>query len=574
MFSIRQLGAINRTYRHLNRYQRILRVLFKYGFSDLIDRLHIDQYLETGLQMINRKPREQLDRHSRSARLRMALEELGPTFIKLGQLLSTRPDFIPPEYLDELAKLQDSVPPFTYAEVQQIFQEELGKDPAEIYEYFDSTPLAAASIGQVHQARLGDDQVIAGELKNRNVVVKVQRPGIENTIAVDLEILAHIARLMEEHLEEVQGHRPSAIVHEFARSLSREIDFSIELSNIQRFGRQFEGHAEIHVPEVCRSLSTERLLVLERINGIKASDIDTLKSKGYDLPLLAKRGANLVMEQIFVHGFFHADPHPGNIFILPDNVICFIDFGQMGRLSLKDREEFVDLVLNIVNSNESKVASDVLKITIQQGELDRDALTQDVGDFLDRYLYLSLGELKAGKILQDLLELVSRHKLSIKPNLYLMLKAMTTVEGVGLVLDPKLELIELASPFMKKIKLGRMKPRRLAEEAGETSSQYLTLIRDLPEEARSILSQLRNGKMKMEFEHRGLRPMERTLDRVSNRIAFAIVLAAQIIGSSLIVLSDIPPRWHGIPIIGLAGFLIAGVMGFWLLISMIRHGKM
>ena len=573
MFSIRQLGAVNRTYRHLNRYQRILRVLFKYGFSDLVDRLHIDQYLETGLKMINRKPREQLDRHSRPQRLRMALEELGPTFIKLGQLLSTRPDFIPPEYLDELAKLQDSVPPFSYDEVQQLFQEEFGLDPADMYEYFDSRPLAAASIGQVHQARLLHGQLSGGKQKNRNVVVKVQRPDIESLIAVDLEILAHIARLMEEHLEEVQGHRPSAIVHEFARSLSREIDFTIELSNIQRFARQFETNTEIHVPEVYPSLSTERILVLERIEGIKASDIDTLKSQGYDLPLVAERGANLVMEQIFVHGFFHSDPHPGNIFILPENVTCFIDFGQMGRLSLKDREDFADLVLNLVSGNETKVAADVLKVTIQQGELDQDELALDVGDFMDRYLYLSLGELKAGRILHDLLELVSRHKLSIKPNLYLMLKALTTVEGVGLMLDPDLELIDLARPFMRKIKIGRVKPRRLADEVGETGIQYLSLFQDLPREARSILKQLRQGKMKLKFEHRGMRPMEQSLDRVSNRVSFAIVLAAQLIGSALIVLSDIPPRWHGIPVIGLAGFLVAGIMGFWLLISIIRHGK-
>jgi ubiquinone biosynthesis protein len=302
--------------------------------------------------------------------------------------------------------------------------------------------------------------------------------------------------------------------------------------------------------------------------------VDKLREQGYDLPLVAERGANLVMEQIFVHGFFHADPHPGNIFILPDNVPCFIDFGQMGRLSIKDREDFADLVLNLVSGNETKVAAGILKVTVQQGELDREALALDVGDFMDRYLYLSLGELKAGKILQDLLELVSRHRLSLKPNLYLMLKAMTTVEGVGLMLDPDLELINLARPFMKKIKVGRVKPGRLAGEFGETGMEYLTLIRDLPEEARSILSQLRQGKMKLEFEHRGLRPMERSMDRVSNRISFAIVLAAQIIGSSLIVLSDIPPRWQGIPIIGLAGFLVAGIMGFWLLISIIRHGMM
>jgi len=568
MFSIRQLGVIHRTYRHLNRYRRILRVLFKYGFNDLIDRLHIDQYLETGLQMINRKPREQIDRHSRPVRLRMALEELGPTFIKLGQLLSTRPDFIPPEYLDELAKLQDNVPPFSYEEVRQIFQEECGQDPSEMFEYFDVEPMAAASIGQVHVARL------AAEQEKREVVVKVQRPGIENLIAVDLEILAHIARLMEEHLEEVQGHRPTAIVHEFARSLSREIDFTIELFNVQRFARQFADNRDVHVPEVYPELSTARILVLERINGIKASEVGILKEHGYDLSLVARRGANLVMEQIFVHGFFHADPHPGNIFILPDNVICFIDFGQMGRLSVKDREEFTTLILSLVAGNENKVTAGVLKVTILQGELDRDALTRDLGELMDRYLYQSLGELHAAKILQDLLELVSRHKLSLKPNLYLMLKALSTVEGVGLMLDPELAVISLARPFMKKIKMERMSPQRLLGELGDSGTAYLSLFRDLPEEMRSILSQLRQGRMKLELEHRGLRPMERSLDRVSNRVSFAIVLAAQIIGSSLIVLSDIPPRWNDIPVIGLAGFLVAGVMGFWLLISIIRHGRL
>ena len=250
MFSIRKIGAIGRTYRHFNRYQRILRVLFKYGFNDLIDRLHIDQYLESGLQMINRKPREQVARLSRPERLRLVFEELGPTFIKLGQLLSTRPDLIPADFLDELAKLQDDIPPFSLAEVHAIFKEEFGRFPDEMFHYFDAAPLAAASIGQVHRARLDG---------GAEVVVKVQRPGIENMIAVDLEILAHIADLMEQHLEEVQGHRPSSIVHEFARSLSREIDFTIELANIQRFARQFEQNPVVHVPLVYPDLSTDRV---------------------------------------------------------------------------------------------------------------------------------------------------------------------------------------------------------------------------------------------------------------------------------------------------------------------------
>jgi ubiquinone biosynthesis protein len=565
MFSIRKLGAIGRTYRHLNRYHRILRVLFKYGFNDLVDRLHIDQYLESGLKMINRKPREQIARLSSPERLRLVFEELGPTFIKLGQLLSTRPDLIPSDFLDELAKLQDDIPPFAIEEVQAIFQEELGRSPEELFHYFDSEPLAAASIGQVHRARMDN---------GTEVVIKVQRPGIENVIAVDLEILAHIAELMEQYLEEVQGHQPMAIVHEFARSLSREIDFSIELANVQRFARQFEGNPAIHVPDVYPELSTDRLLVMEYVVGIKSSKVEELREQGYDLPLIAERGANLVMEQIFVHGFFHADPHPGNVFILPDNVVCFIDFGQMGRLSLRDREDFTDLVLDLVAGNEQKIVSGVLKVTIQLGEVDRESLAQDLGNLMDLYLYRPLGDLEAGKILQDLLDLVSRHKLSFKPSLYLMMKALSTVEGVGLVLDPKLELIRLAKPFMRRIRMARMHPGRIAEEISNTGVSYFHLFRELPDEIRSILYQLRSGRMRIEFEHRGVKSLGAALDRVSNRISFAIVLASLIVGSSLIVLSDIPPRWHSIPVIGLLGFVVAGIMGFWLLLSIIRHGRM
>ncbi|XCN72251.1 MAG: AarF/ABC1/UbiB kinase family protein [Candidatus Electrothrix aestuarii] len=581
MVSIRRLGAINRTYRHLTRYRQILRILFKYGFHDLVDYLHIDHYLETGLQMINRTPREQIFRYSRPERLRMGLEELGPTFIKLGQLLSSRPDFISPDYLEELRKLQDNVPPFSYQEVQQIFQEDQGKDPQEIFSYFSTTPLAAASIGQVHLARISSKtlnaagyQQYSSSVLERDVVVKVQRPGLENIISVDLEILSQIAKLMEDHFEEVQGHQPTVIVEEFALSLSQEIDFTIELSNIHHFSLLLSDNPNIHVPEVFPDLSTERILVMERVKGIKASHVLELKKQGYDLPLIAERGANLVMEQIFVHGFFHADPHPGNLFILPGNIICFIDFGQMGRLLLKDRENFTDFIISITSGNEYEVVSGILKMTIQKGEVDHDRLALDISDLVSRYMHLPIGELELEKVHLELLKLLSKHRLFLKPNLYLMFKALATVEGVGMMLAPELEILTLAQPFMKKIKLNRVHPRRLVDDFATTGYQYLSLIRDLPGETRSILTQLRQGRMKIEFKHRGLLPLERALYRVSNRIAFAIVLAAQIVGSSLIVLSGIKPHWHDIPVIGLAGFLIAGIMGFWLLISILRRGKL
>ncbi len=565
MLSIRKLGAIGRTYRHLNRYHQILRVLFKYGFNDLVDRLHIDRYLESGLKVISRKPKEQISRLSRPERLRLVLEELGPTFIKLGQLLSIRPDLIPAEYLDELAKLQDKVPPFAYEEVCEIITGEFGAPPDDFFSFFDKEPLAAASIGQVHRARLDNGS---------EVVVKVQRPRLENTIAVDLEILAHLASLMEQYLEEVHDHRPTEIVQEFSRSLSREIDFSIELASIERFDRQFEGNSSIYVPKVFPRLSTERVLVMEYIQGIKCSEIEELTARKYDLSLIAETGAVLVMEQIFIHGFFHSDPHPGNIFIMPGNVVCFIDFGQMGRLSLKDREDFADFVMSLVSGDERKSTKKLLNITYQHGEINQSLLCADLASMMDLYLYRQLGELKADKILQDILSLVSRHRLSLKPGLYVMMKALTTVEGIGLVLDPDIKLINLARPFMGKVQLGRITPRRLTDEFMEAGSSYVTLFRQMPDDLLSILQQLRSGKLKLELEHPGLLAMESALDRVSNIIAFAIVLAALVIGSSLIVLSGVPPLWHNIPIIGLIGFLVAGIMGFWLLVSILRNGRM
>jgi len=561
MFSIRRLGAIGRTYRHLNRYQQVLRILFKYGFGDLVGRLHIAEYLEGGLHMFKGGLKERLIRLSRPERLRMAFEELGPTFIKLGQLLSTRPDLIPADFLHELAKLQDTAPPFPLIAVRAILIEELGRPPEEIFESFGDEPIAAASIAQVHHARLKNGDEAA---------VKVLRPGIERIIAVDLEILAHIAGLIEQHIEEGQGQNPVAVVDEFARSISQEIDFSQELANVQRFARQFAGKTTVHVPAVYPELSTGRVLVMEHVAGIKAANITALRATGYDLPLIAKRGATLVMEQIFVHGFFHADPHPGNIFILPGDVVCFVDFGQMGRLSRQEREDVTNLIVHLVSGNEREIVSGLLRVTNQLGEVDREALGRDLTRLIDLYLYRPLAGLEAGRIIQELIGLISRHRLAFKPEFYLMMKALSTVEGVGLMLDPELELIRLAKPFMRRISLNRFAPNRLAEDLSYTGLAYSRLLREAPEELRLILHQLRRGQMRIEFEHKGMRQLAPDLHRVANRIAFAIVLAALIVGSSLIVLAGIPPRWHNIPLLGLFGFLIAGLMGLRLVFAMLK----
>ena len=560
-----RISSVGRTYRHMQRYQQILTVIFKYGFGDLVDALNIEHYLEIGLQMISRKRRERIETLSRAVRVRMVLEELGPTFLKMGQILSTRPDLLPVEFMQELEKLQDEVPPFPYREVKEVIEKELRKPVEQIFSNFDEQPLAAASIGQVHQAKM---------LDGKDVVVKIQRPGIHRNIEVDLEIMMHLAELMERHLEGWEVQRPTRVVEEFARTLEKELDYTLEAAHTERFARQLEDEPAVYVPQVYREATTSRVLTMEHIYGVKASAIDELEKEGLDRKEIARQGLILIMRQIFVHGFFHADPHPGNIFIMPENIICYIDFGMMGRLDLEMRENFADLIMSIVHRNERDAAQALLKLTFSEEGPDYPALERAVAEFMDKHCYRPLKDVALGTMLHQLLQLTTRHRLCIPPDLFLMIKALSTVEGLGRVLDPDLDVIEEAAPFIKRIQLNRITPRRITKDITSSGAEFFHLLKYIPGEIRTILKLARQGKVKMEFEHRGLEPMLATHDRISNRLSFAIVLASLVIGSSLIVLSGIPPKWHEIPIIGLTGFLFAGFMGFWLLISIIRSGRM
>jgi ubiquinone biosynthesis protein len=562
---IRKIGAIGTTYRHIQRYRQILTVLFKYGFGDLIDTLKIEQYLEVGLQMISRKHREKIETLSRAERVRMALEELGPTFIKMGQILSTRPDLLPVEFIRQLAKLQDEVPAFGFDQVKETVEKELRAPLDRIFQDFSKTPLASASIGQVHRARL-----VNGE----EVIVKVQRPDIRKIIEVDLEIMFHLATLMERHLKAMEIHRPTRVVEEFARTLEMELDYTLEAAHAERFAAQFRDERTVYVPRVYREATTRRILTMEYIDGIKASELERLEEAGLNRREIAHRGFDLILKQIFVHGFFHADPHPANVFILPDNIICYLDFGMMGRIGRQAREDFADLIMGIALRDEAKAARSLVALTIPDENVDSSGLERDVAQFIDRYFYRPLKELEMGKLLQNLVEMTARYRLRILPDLFLMLKAFATEESLGTMLDPDFDAIKQAGPFIRRIQIDRLNPKRVAGDIFDSGSEFLHLLRDIPGEVREILRQARQGRIKIEFEHRGLEPALSTHDRVSNRIAFAIVLASLIIGSSLIVLSGVPPTWHQIPIIGLAGFVIAAIMGFWLLISILRRGRM
>ena len=565
MLSIRDITGIGRTYRNLNRFRQILTVLLKYGFGDLLELLKLDQTVEAGLQMISKKQPVRVEKLTRPEGFRMALEELGPTYIKLGQILSTRPDLIPVDFLSELTKLQDKVPPFSFIAVRKIIESEL-KFPLEtIFAQFEEQPLASASIGQVHKARLKD---------GKEAAVKVQRPGIERVIEVDLEIMMYLARLMERHIEELAVHRPVKIVEEFARTLEGELDYRLEASNMERMALNFFDDPTTYIPTVYRDYSTMRVLTAEFVEGIKVSDLQRLDAAGLDRKQITERGADILLQQIFDHGFFQADPHPGNIFVLPENIICLIDFGMVGSVDRRTRERFVELIDAIVRKDAYRTSQVFLEIVDREEEPDPRMLERDIADLLSRHLYRPLQDIRVGKLLQQLLETAARHRLRIPPDLFLMMKALTTVEGVACMLDPDFDIFHKAEPFIRRILLGRFTPQRISGDMIQLASDLMKFAQQFPKDLLDLARLARQKKLHLKIENQGLDKMLATHDQISNRVSFSIIIAALIIGSALIVISEIPPLFYGISLIGIIGFLAAAIMGIWLLVAILRKGRL
>lgn len=565
MLSLRKISAAGLTYRHFARYRQIIAILFKYGFEDIFGAFKVDKYVESFLHMISSKRREYLGKYSRFERVRMALEELGPTFIKLGQALSMRPDFVSIEFIDELAKLQDCVPSCSFSEIKDIVSSEFNLKIEDIFESFDKMPMASASIGQVHKARLKD---------GREVAVKVQRPGLDKLVAVDIGIMFHLAGMIEHNIEEIAFIRPIKIVEEFARIISKEIDYTIEADHMERFAANFRDDPTIHIPQVYREFTTRRVLTMEFIDGIKVSDIQSLEKSGTDRQLVTSRGANIILKQIFDNGFFHSDPHSGNIFILPGNVIGLLDFGQVGNVDQQSREDFVDLIDSVVHQNAFKATRQLLKITFWDKKPDTRLLEREVADFIGKHLYKTLKELNISELVHDLLHMVSQHRLRIPPDIFLMMKSLATIEGIARKLNPDFDMIAQATPFIQQIKLERIKPQRIADDIYNLSGELIQFVKHFPTDMMEISRLIREQKLYMKMDEKSIEQIQLAHNKIGNRIALSIIIAALIIGSSVVIIAKTPPTVGGVSFFGLTGFILSVIMGLWLTWAIIRKDRL
>lgn len=540
---------------NLGRLKEILAAFVKYGFADVVDMLDLpgrhlaDRVMDVDPQTT---PFE---------RFRMALDELGPTFVKFGQVMSLRSDLLPKPLIEELQKLQDDAAPVDVELIKAVIQENIDQPWETLFLSFDESPLAAASLSQVHRAVLREGTA--------EVALKVQRPEIESKINRDLSILGSVAERMHQRIPEMRTYELPRLVTLVRRSLDHELDFHREARYVQIARSHMQGLEGMHVPNVFVQLSTPQLLVMELVRGqnLRTMDRDLFE----DPVMLARNGLRATVKQLFEVGFFHADPHPGNVIISNGNTINLLDWGMVGRLTPRDRHEVVDLITAIVEKDSRRLVDTLLTITAGGIDIDRRALERDLLDVLDSHLVASLSDLRLGQLVLEVTEMIRKYQLQIPTDLFMMIKALVTAEGTVKLINPEMDLVAEMRPHLKHLATQRFNPQSIWRGARAFLLKMAAAPTRFPKRIGDIVEKMERGRLRIGFEHRNLGGLQTTLEKIFSRLTMGIILGAMVIGSSLIITTGIPPIVYGYPLLGLAGYLISAILGMWLIFDILHN---
>jgi len=544
-----RLSTIPQAYRHANRWGQILAVLSKYGLAGWIERL--GPKFAQGI--LKDRDGAALCSHSRETRIRLVLSELGPTFIKFGQILSTRPDVIGVELADELSKLQDAAPANPFPEIAKAIEEELGQPLEDLFVDFEEEPIASASIGQVHRARL----------KNGDwVVVKVRHPGIEEIIRRDLDILTGLAPWAEK-VPELTNYRPKATIAEFQRVLRRELHFGREERNLQQFGHMFYADPTVRIPRCYTELSTSRVLTMEYLEGVKLSHTEKIEDAGFDKAEIARRGADLYLKMIFTHGFYHADPHPGNLVVMPGNVIGLMDFGMVGRIDDALREDVDDMLLAISDRDAGRLTQVIVRLGDVPRDLDHAVLANDVADFLAHYAHQSLHDIDLSSALNEMTEIIRRYRIMLPARIAMLIKMLVMLEGTSRLVSPRFNLMDMLAPHQKQMVRRRTSPWRRLRKITRIYTELEHLAELLPRKVLDMVDQFRAGTIDVHLDHRGLEPSV-------NRLVLGMLTSALFLGSALLLRSES----RAISLFGAGGCLLALVLGLRLIHAINKSGHL
>jgi ubiquinone biosynthesis protein len=543
---------LNQTFRNINRTREILGVLIKYGFEDVIANSTLRNLVSESMRIKWLRDEKPVLEYTRWERVRMAAEELGPTFIKLAQILSNRPDIIPEELVKEFEKLQDRVAPFEFTKVRVIIEQQTGKKIEDIFEVFNQTPMASASIGQVHKAKLK-----TGE----EVVVKVQRPDVKEQIEQDLSIVAEAVKRADRYLKKQGVLNGEEVVRVFERAITKELDYRNEARNIERFRTTYKHRTDFYVPKVYREFSTDKVLIMEFSKGCKITDMDQLREWGLSPARIVERGMDIYLSQIFEYGYFHGDPHPGNILVNQDGQIILLDFGMVGQLMKKDKYAFAGIFIAMSRHDAREMAVQMRKLAIEDNITDMRQFVYDLNDMIEDYAHLDVSESSIQDVIQRLQKIMYDYHITVPGGVFIIFRAFAILEGIGKKMHPNFKTYEFIRPYGQKLITEQLKPENLANEAAQRFSNFTGFMNSFPVELRSILQKISKGKLHSEVELQGYGYALKKWDSISTRQSLTYIICALMISSSIALLANYPEEmkfYYGMNKWSFMGYCIAG----------------